>query len=266
RHHRQIRPVAGDTGHGRQHNIADRDDPVPDNSRDGHSGRDHRRWPIECLSLHLRRTAQHHRVHAGPGSPVGRQHHHRHRDGLHRHNHRDLRHKPGRRRHHSDRGQSDDIDGQGPGRHAFPPPTQYTYLGRPVVTSVTPNVGPGGGGNTVTIHGSWFTATTAVTFGGSPGTTVVVAGPSTLTAVVPAGTAGTTVPVVLHGPSGASTGVSYTYGTVPAITSISPDAGPVAGGTTVLIVGPGITATATVTFGGVPGTTVGSGSTELWAH
>ena len=51
----------------------------------------------------------------------------------------------------------------------------------PTVRSVSPNIGPGGGGTTVTVTGSNFTAATGVSFGGVPATGLDVTsdGPST---------------------------------------------------------------------------------------
>lgn len=50
----------------------------------------------------------------------------------------------------------------------------YTYAGVPTITGITPDAGPVGGGNLVTIAGTGFTATATVTFGGTPSPTVVV--------------------------------------------------------------------------------------------
>ncbi len=153
-----------------------------------------------------------------------------------------------------------------PGGTSFPFSTTYTYIGAPTITSITKDAGPIVGGNVVTIHGASFTDTTTVTFGVDAGTAVSVESSTTLTVTVPATTAAGTVTVTVTTANGTSAGFPYTYAPVPTITTITPPAGPVAGGTTFLIVGTGITATATVTFGGQSGLTVGSGTTQLWGH
>ncbi len=64
----------------------------------------------------------------------------------------------------------------------------FTYAA-PVVTSITPNIGPNNGGTFITISGSNFTSTgtTAVTLGGQNLTNVSFVNPSALTGYVPAG-------------------------------------------------------------------------------
>lgn len=61
-------------------------------------------------------------------------------------------------------------------------------VGAPVVVNVGPYGGPTAGGNTVEIHGSGFTGTKSVTFGGVPATSFVVSSDSLIDAVVPAET------------------------------------------------------------------------------
>ncbi len=144
-----------------------------------------------------------------------------------------------------------------PGGTSFPVSTvTYTYVGQPVIDTITHDAGPVAGGNTVTVTGSGFVAPVEVTFGGIPGSTVVVNSLSTLTVVVPPGTAGTTVTVTVTTGNGTSTASSYNYSPLPAIYAISPNVTPVAGGTVVAIVATNLTATwftvatDTVTFGG----------------
>ncbi len=132
----------------------------------------------------------------------------------------------------------------------------YTYVAAPAITLINPDNGPVAGGTLVTINGSNLTDTTGVTFGGAAGTSVTVVNDSQVTVVTPAGTAGA-VDVVLTTPGGAVTSTGgYTYVTAPAITTINPDNGPVAGGTLVTINGSNLTGTTGVTFGGTAGTSV----------
>lgn len=62
----------------------------------------------------------------------------------------------------------------------------FTAVDEAGALSVTPATGPAAGGNTVTVHGVGFTATTAVWFDGRPATNVVLVDGETLTATVPA--------------------------------------------------------------------------------
>ncbi|MBF5002610.1 IPT/TIG domain-containing protein, partial [Nocardia sp. BSTN01] len=73
-------------------------------------------------------------------------------------------------------------------------------------------------------------------FGATPATSFTVNSATQITAVAPAGAAGT-VTVTVTTTGGTSNGVSYTYVAVPTLTTIAPNAGPVAGGTTVVLTG-----------------------------
>ena len=110
----------------------------------------------------------------------------------------------------------------------------FTYIGAPSVTSVTPGNGSTAGGNTVTITGTGFTAVPTVTFGGTAATSVSFASSTSITAVAPAHAAGQ-VAVAVRNPD-AQTGTlnnGYTYNAPPAITTVTPNQGPAAGGTAV---------------------------------
>ena len=66
---------------------------------------------------------------------------------------------------------------------------QYSYLGVPTVTSVSPASGPVGGGTQVTVTGTNLAGETSVLFGPNAATAVTVNGPGTsLTATAPPGT------------------------------------------------------------------------------
>ena len=75
------------------------------------------------------------------------------------------------------------------GVSAITPADHYTYL-LPAISSVTPTSGPGAGGKAVVISGADFNGTTAVDFGGTPATSIIVK-PTAIKAVVPPGLAGT---------------------------------------------------------------------------
>ncbi|KQP56696.1 IPT/TIG domain-containing protein [Agreia sp. Leaf283] len=116
------------------------------------------------------------------------------------------------------------------------------------LSSITPPSGPTFGGQTVTISGTGFNASTTVTFDGIAATDIVPneAGTS-LTAVTPANTAGDAV-VSVANPGSAAT-LPYLY-VEPSISGISPNEGPDAGGTEVTISGTGLGEATGVTVGG----------------
>ncbi len=132
----------------------------------------------------------------------------------------------------------------------------YTYVVSPTVSSVSPNSGPVAGGTSVTITGTNFVTGATVTFGSTAATNVVVVNGTTITATTPAGSAGAvTVTVTANGQSG-SLASAFTYIGQPTVTSVSPNNGPVAGGTAVTITGTNFASGATVTFGSAAATSV----------
>lgn len=132
----------------------------------------------------------------------------------------------------------------------------YTDDAPLTVTGLTPDAGPTGGGQTVTITGTGFTDDTTVSFGPNEGTDVTVNDDGTsLTVVTPPGTAGATT-VTVATPGDTAT-LDYTY-LAPTVSDISPAAGPAAGGQTVVITGDGLGGATDVLFDGVPGTIVGT--------
>ncbi|MDG4769108.1 IPT/TIG domain-containing protein [Solwaraspora sp. WMMD792] len=146
----------------------------------------------------------------------------------------------------------------------------FTYV-PPTIDSVVPDSGPNTGGTTVTITGSGFTGATDVTFGGVPGTDLVVDPSGTsLTVVTPPGPVGPVdVVVVLPGDDAvAPDGFTYSGGPAPVIDSVDPGQGPANGGTTVVVGGGGfIPGQTTVTICGktIPANnvTVNSSGTSL---
>ena len=127
----------------------------------------------------------------------------------------------------------------------------------PTVSSVSPNSGSTAGGTAVTITGTNFVAGATVTFGGTAATNVAVVNSTTITATTPAGSAGA-VTVTVTNPSGQAGSLAngFTYVASPTVSSVSPNNGPVAGGTAVTITGTNFVAGATVTFGGTAATNV----------
>jgi hypothetical protein len=116
-----------------------------------------------------------------------------------------------------------------------------SLLVTPVVSSVSPTSGPKTGGTLVTIEGSGFTGATGVKFGTGIGTDVTVVSDTEVTAVSPSAALGVHH-ITVTGPGGTSpvnASDDYTYLGPPAITSVSPNAGPLNGGTVVTITGSG---------------------------
>ena len=122
--------------------------------------------------------------------------------------------------------------------------------GAPTVTGVSPNGGPPAGGTAVVIDGTGFAAGAAVRFGTAAATSVVVDSGTSISAVAPAGSTGSVDVTVTTDQGTSPTGVAdqFEYAN-PSVTSVSPNAGPTAGGSVVTIVGSGFAPGATVRFG-----------------
>ena len=130
---------------------------------------------------------------------------------------------------------------------------EYTFAPPPSVTSVGPNVGPEGGGTTVTISGSGFTGVTGVMFGSTPAASYAFNSDSSITATSPAdadaGPVHVTVTTLGGGSSAAVSADQFTYLSPPAVTGISPSAGPAGGGGTITITGTNLAGATAVDFG-----------------
>jgi hypothetical protein len=113
------------------------------------------------------------------------------------------------------------------------------------------------GGDAVTITGTGFGSfVTGVTIGGVAATSVVVVNATTITCVSPAHATGQ-VNVVVQGPEGDGTLVNgLTYSVRPFVTGVSPQFVFKPGGTSVTITGSGFVTGASVSFGGIAGTSV----------
>ncbi|MFI0905204.1 IPT/TIG domain-containing protein [Streptomyces sioyaensis] len=85
----------------------------------------------------------------------------------------------------------------------------YTYLGAPVLTSLTPSHGSELGGDAIVLGGSNLTYTDAVTFGGVPASFAALSD-TQVVATSPGGAPGT-VNVVAHTPAGNSNTLPYVY-------------------------------------------------------
>ena len=130
---------------------------------------------------------------------------------------------------------------------------QFTFLAAPTVSSLNPTFGSTAGGTSVIITGTNFTGATAVSFGGTPAAGFVVNSPTQITATSPAHAAGVDNVTVTSpgGTSAISPADQFTFIAPPVVTSLNPNAGPTAGGTTVIITGSDFPRAA-VTFGATP--------------
>lgn len=150
------------------------------------------------------------------------------------------------------------------GTSAIVPADQFTYTAvAPVVSGLSPTTGSAGGGTTVTITGTGFTAATAVDFGGNAGTSVTVTSATSLTVITPAHAAGP-VNVSVTGPGGTgSLPNAFTYTATPAVSSVAPNTGSTDGGDTVVITGTDFTGTTTVRFDNITATITGQTATTV---
>ena len=140
----------------------------------------------------------------------------------------------------------------------------YNYV-VPTVSLVSPNHGPSSGGTSITITGTGFITGATVEIGQGTGltgaiaaTSVVVVSSTTITAV----TGGATkvglfnlYVITAGGTSAVNAGDDYTYNSVvPTVSLVSPNNGPVSGGTHITITGTGFITGATVEIGQGTGT------------
>jgi hypothetical protein len=155
------------------------------------------------------------------------------------------------------------------GTSAISASDQFTFVGRPVVTGVSPSSGPLAGGGTVTITGQNLAAASSVSFGDSR-VGFFVNGDGSLEAYVPAGESAEAVNITVSSLGGTSAVVKadrYTYvsGPPPTVTSVSPRFSAPGGDTSVLITGTNFGPDATVQFGQTPADSTYVSGTELTA-
>ncbi len=91
---------------------------------------------------------------------------------------------------------------------------QFTYIGAPTITSISPSSGTIHGGTTVTIIGTGFTSVTGssgITFGGTDASSYTIDSDTQITAITPAHIAGA-VDVTVTTPAGSATATdAFTY-------------------------------------------------------
>lgn len=133
----------------------------------------------------------------------------------------------------------------------------YVPVTNPTIASLSPATGSTAGGASVNIAGTGFMAGATVTFGGTAGTSVVVASPTEIQVVAPAKVAGTHNVVVTNSNGGSATKLNaWAAVAPPTVTAVSPNSGTVSGGTAVTLTGTGFATGATVAFDGIPATEV----------
>jgi uncharacterized protein YhjY with autotransporter beta-barrel domain len=146
---------------------------------------------------------------------------------------------------------------------------RYTFLEpAPAIVQISPTTGPTTGGASVTISGSDFSFATSVKFGNAAATFSIIS-PFSIVATSPVGSVGT-VDIVVTTPGGTSATSSadkftYTQGSPPTLTSISPASGTVDGGTSVTILGTNLTGASGVKFGSTVASFVVDSPTQITA-
>ena len=141
------------------------------------------------------------------------------------------------------------------------------FVPAPRLTGMSPTFGPASGGTTVSLTGTGFTGVTAVDFGTTPAATFTVTSGTSVTAVSPAAPAGTVDVTVTTagGPDATSPIDQFTFYAQPSVTSLSPNSGPVNGGTSVDVTGTGFLGASAVKFGDTPTGFVVNSDTSLTA-
>ncbi len=123
----------------------------------------------------------------------------------------------------------------------------------PTVASVSPNFKKVGASPTpVTISGSGFTGSTAVSFGSEPASSVVINSDSSITATPPIGSAAQSFDVTVTGPNGTSAVTpadEFAYEGAPVVTSLSRSTVPYSSYTQVVVRGSGFLGTTKVLVG-----------------
>jgi DNA-binding beta-propeller fold protein YncE len=129
----------------------------------------------------------------------------------------------------------------------------YTYVEVPAVTGLNPTEGPTAGGTTLVIEGTDLANIEEVKFGNVPAdlSSLVEVSSTEIEIEAPAHSAGTfAVLVTTPGDTSVDTPADdYTYIAPPAVTGLSPNKGPVAGGNEVEIIGTRLSEASQVEFG-----------------
>ena len=132
-------------------------------------------------------------------------------------------------------------------------PFPFTVYPTPTVTGMSPSSGPTTGGGTVVINGSGFTGATAVRFGGVS-VPFTLNGDFGVTVTVPAVSNPGLVDVTVSNPAQTSAFTyldqyDYTTASTPTVSAVTPNSGPMSGGTPVTLIGSHFTGATSVLFG-----------------
>jgi hypothetical protein len=137
-------------------------------------------------------------------------------------------------------------------------PVQGTSLPPPTITGLSPSQGPVAGGTVVALTGTNLTGAT-VKVGGKPAPLTTAATATQITFTTPAGTAGAKDAEVTTPAGTATLAKGFTYVAPvapPTISGLSPNQGPVVGGTAVILTGTNLLGATGVTVGGTPATPI----------
>ncbi len=133
----------------------------------------------------------------------------------------------------------------------------YTYEPAPTVSSISPVGGALAGGTAVTIAGTNFLSGAGVKFGAAACSGVTVVNANSITCTTPAHPAGATDVIVTNFDNQTGTlTAGYTFEAAPALSSVSPTAGALAGNTLLTLTGTGFLTGAAVLVGGASCTSV----------
>ncbi|HEX5164078.1 MAG TPA: IPT/TIG domain-containing protein, partial [Thermomicrobiales bacterium] len=140
-------------------------------------------------------------------------------------------------------------------------PASFTFvIPPPVVSAIDPTSGTRFGGTQITITGTNFDGATEVTFGTATAT-FTLESPTTITAIAPSHAAAVVDVRVRTGGGLSATSIAgqYTYLDIPpppTLAAIDAGTGPTAGGATVTLTGTNFVSGSTVTFDGIPATSI----------
>ena len=134
----------------------------------------------------------------------------------------------------------------------------------PILSSVMPSAGPPAGGTLVTLSGTYFDSTADVLIDTTACLDVNIVSTTEITCVTPAHDPGpVNITIIQSGNSTVTLADAFTYQAGPSIVSVSPSAGALNGGTTIVISGSGFDFRASITLGGTPCSAVLFSETQL---
>ncbi len=126
----------------------------------------------------------------------------------------------------------------------------YQFVPAPIVSELSPNNGPVGGGTVVTITGSNLAGATAVDFGSTAALIDKTVSASEIEVTSPKGSGTVDVTVTTAGGTSVKTAADhFSYVARPIVSKLSPNKGPVGGGTIVIITGSHLAGATAVHFG-----------------